>query len=93
MMAGEQRGGKTYHRFYPVSIAIVGERGQDFPVLFGLGEPVFGIIGEIIVIRACGIAAEDYYAAMDQVEQRMEIVSVPQTEPEPRENEVVIGQL
>ena len=57
MLADEQRGGRAHHRFYPVPVAIIGERGQDCPVLLGLGEPVFPIIQEIIVVRACGIAA------------------------------------
>lgn len=33
--------------------------------------------------------AEDYYAAMGRVEERMEIVPIPQPKPEPKEIEVV----
>ena len=91
MLADEQRGGRAHHRFYPVPVAIVGECGQDCTVLLGLIEPVFGVIGEIIVVRACGVVAEDYYPSMGRVEQRMEIVPIP--EPEPKETEVVIRQL
>ena len=67
MLADEQRGGRAQHRFYPVSVAIVGECGQDCPVLLGLGEPVFGIIQEIIVICACGIVASYVAVGIIQV--------------------------
>ena len=44
MAAHEQGGGRSYDRFYSISIAIIGERGRGCPA--DRGEAVFVVISE-----------------------------------------------
>jgi len=57
MAAHEQGGGRSYDRFYPISIAVKGECGDDRAVQLGLIEAIFLVIHKIIVGCPSRVAA------------------------------------